>query len=99
MDEHYKANSKSGVETPNPAPPVEVPPGLLSEAALRAVLESYILREGTDYGVNELSMETKVANLQRRIANGSAILVFDPNTESITFMTKSEWGKSLVTKR
>lgn len=74
-------------------PPVEVPTAALSPDTLRSVLESYILREGTDYGVNELSLETKVENLKRRIANGSAHLVFDPNTESITFLTDGEWKK------
>ena len=73
--------------------PVEVPTAALSPDALRSVIESFILREGTDYGANEISLDQKVENLRRRILNGSAHLVFDPNTESINFLTDSEWRK------
>jgi uncharacterized protein YheU (UPF0270 family) len=74
--------------------PVKVPVEALSADTLRSVLESYILREGTDYGTDELNLETKVANLMRRIAAGAAHLVFDPNTETITFVTDAEWRRA-----
>lgn len=74
-------------------PPIEVPVAALSFDTLRSVLESYILREGTDYGAVESSLDAKVANLTRKIERGSARLLFDPNTESITFVTDGEWKK------
>ena len=74
-------------------PPIEVPVTALSTDTLRSVLESYILREGTDYGAIESSLDAKVANLTRKIERGSARLLFDPNTESITFVTDGDWKK------
>lgn len=74
-------------------PPVEISPSALSAEALQGILESFILREGTDYGVNELSLEKKVENLKRKLDRKDILLVFDPNTESITFLTKTEWAK------
>jgi uncharacterized protein len=74
-------------------PPIEVPMAALSQDALLSVLESFILREGTDYGAVETLLETKVANLRRKLQNGSARLLFDPNSESITFVTDAEWKK------
>lgn len=63
--------------------PVEVPIQELSEGALRAVVESFINREGTDYGAVERTLEEKVADVMRQLEAGTASLVFDPETESI----------------
>ena len=45
---------------PQAAPPVEVPWTELSEDALNGVLESFVLREGTDYGREEVQLATKI---------------------------------------
>lgn len=62
---------------------VEVPLESLSEGALRGVIESFVGREGTDYGAVEKSLEEKVADVRRQLARGEAKLVFDPRTESV----------------
>lgn len=74
-------------------PPIEVTPESLSAGALQNVLESFVLREGTDYGNTELSLEQKVKNLKTKIDKKEIVLAFDPNTESLTFLTQSEWIK------
>lgn len=80
-------------DKPDIIPPTEVSPDALSAETLKAVLESFILREGTDYGASELSLEQKVKNLRTKVDRGDIILVFDPNSESLTFLTKNEWAK------
>lgn len=77
----------------NLSAPVKIPARLLSDEALLGVFECFVLREGTDYGLNELTLETKIANLRRRVVSGKAHLVFDPATESVSFLTDSEWKK------
>lgn len=74
-------------------PPVEIPIDQLSEETLAAVIESFILREGTDYGREEVAYDTKAEQVKRQLARGDIKIVFDPNTESITFLTKDEWRK------
>ncbi len=64
-------------------PPVEVPAADLSAEALRGVVESYVLREGTDYGEREWPFETKVAQVLERIHRGEARILFDPASETI----------------
>lgn len=76
-----------------PVPPIEVSKDDLSEAALRGVIENFIQREGTDYGVSEVAHETKVQQLQKQIEKGHVRIVFDPNTESVTLMTEQEWKR------
>ena len=62
---------------------VEVPFSELSDEALRGVVESFVNREGTDYGAVERILDDKVADVMRQLEAGSARVVFDPKTESI----------------
>ena len=63
--------------------PVAVPHTELSPEALRGVIESFVLREGTDYGAHEYSLEQKVAHVLGQLQRGEAQVMFDPNTESV----------------
>ena len=63
--------------------PVEIPHEELSPDALRGVVESFVLREGTDYGEREFSLEQKMAHVMAQIERGEARIVFDPQSESI----------------
>jgi uncharacterized protein YheU (UPF0270 family) len=66
-----------------PAEPIFVPYTELSEDALRGVLESFVLREGTEYGERDVSLDHKVAQVTRQLQRGEAQIVFDPETETI----------------
>jgi uncharacterized protein len=68
--------------------PVEVPHTLLSPDALRGLVESFVLREGTDYGAREFTHEQKVAQVMAQLARGDARIVFDPETESVTLLMR-----------
>ena len=46
---------------------IEIPSERLSRDVLGAVIEEYILREGTDYGVQEASLESKIKQVHRQI--------------------------------
>ena len=69
-------------EPPAPAP-IVVPPGELSAEARRRLVESFVLREGTEYGLHDVALEDKVADVMRQLERGEAEIVFDPGTESI----------------
>ena len=65
---------------------VKVPYTELSAELLRAVVEAFVLREGTDYGERELSLDEKVARMISQLKRGEARIVFDPETESVTIL-------------
>jgi hypothetical protein len=67
-----------------PGEPVPVPYTELTAELLRAVAESYVLREGTDYGEKEFSLEDKVAHVISQLKRGEAQIVFDPETETVS---------------
>ena len=69
-----------------------VPHTELSPDALRGVVESFVLREGTDYGEREFSLEQKLAHVYRQLERGEAHIVFDPNTETIDIVPRSLSG-------
>ena len=66
--------------------PVVVPYTELAADLLHAVVESYVLREGTDYGEKEFSLEEKVAHVISRLKRGEARIVFDPGTETVSII-------------
>ena len=67
--------------------PVVVPHTELSPEALRGVVESFVLREGTDYGERDVPFETKVAQVIRQLERGEARIMFDPVTQSVQIVT------------
>ena len=73
-------------DSDEPQEPILVPWRELSPDALRGVVESFILREGTDYGEREASMETKVSQVLRQLERGEASVAFDPGTDSVSIV-------------
>ena len=63
--------------------PVFVPYQELSPETLRGVIESFVLREGTEYGAHDFTLDEKLAHVYRQLERCEAQIVFDPNTETI----------------
>ena len=72
---------------------VTIPHRELSEAALRGVVESFVLREGTDYGQRNYSLEEKIAAVMRQLDRGEAAIVFDADTETVSIVVASPPGR------
>lgn len=73
-------------------PPITVPYTELSPDALNGVIQSFVLREGTDYGERDVSFETKVMQVRRQLERREAEIVFDQNTESIDIVVRRPAG-------
>jgi uncharacterized protein YheU (UPF0270 family) len=71
-----------------PDAPIEVPWTALSPEALRGVAEVYVLREGTDYGAREFTLDEKVAHVLSQLQSGEARIWFDPETETVTLVPR-----------
>jgi uncharacterized protein YheU (UPF0270 family) len=48
------------------------------------VIESFVLREGTDYGEREHSLDEKVAQVRAQLERGQARILFDPQSNTVT---------------
>lgn len=65
----------------------------LAEDTLINIVESVILREGTDYGSHEQTFEQKKKALLNRIRQGNAVIVWSELHESIDIKNKTEFFK------
>ena len=63
----------------------------LEEQTLINIIESVILREGTDYGLHEQTFERKKKALLNRIRQGSAVIVWSELHESIDIKDKTDF--------
>jgi uncharacterized protein YheU (UPF0270 family) len=76
--------------------PVTVPYTELAEDLLHAVVESYVLREGTDYGEREFSLQEKVAHVISQLKRGEARIVFDLETDTVSIIRNTGGGQNLT---
>lgn len=72
---------------------MQIPHRELSEEALRGVVESFVLREGTDYGPRDYSLEEKIAAVMRQLDRGEAVIVFDPDTRTVSIEVATPPGR------
>jgi|GEM_PF-3940548 len=53
----------------------------LKKETLESLIESYVLQEGTDYGLEEYSLEEKVSLVLKQIREKKAWIVYDFKSE------------------
>lgn len=58
---------------------------------LENLIESFVLREGTDYGEHERTLEQKVADVKRQLQCGEAVLVWSELHETVNIMPRSQF--------
>lgn len=68
-----------------------VPWQSLDPITLENLIESFVLREGTDYGEQELSLAEKVADVKRQLVQGDAVLVWSELHETVNIMPRSQF--------
>lgn len=74
---------------------VEVPPARLAADLLRALLEEYVTRDGTDYGSRELTLDEKVLRLQRQLEAGEVRLVYESQSEQWDLVSSQDAARLL----
>lgn len=70
---------------------IEIPPDRLSQDVLYAVIEEFVLREGTDYGEYEFSLASKIEQVKQQLDRGDVLITFDPQTENCTLLTRKQF--------
>ncbi len=74
-----------------------IPQSALSAEALLGVIKEFVTREGTEYGAQEVSLETKVRQVQKQLERGDVVIVFDEGSESVDLVSKgSQRYRSLL---
>ena len=60
----------------------------LAPETLDNLIESFVLREGTDYGEQERSLEQKVNDVKRQLKSGDVVLVWSELHETVNIMPR-----------
>src|SRR6185369_17547068 len=71
-----------------PLPFVEVPVERISREALDGLIEEFVTRDGTDYGLQERTLEEKKRAVARQLDRGEVVILFDPESETCNIVPK-----------
>ena len=63
----------------------------LDAETLANLIEAFVLREGTDYGEQERSLEQKVNDVRRQLESGEAVLVWSELHETVNIMPRGQF--------
>ncbi|MDX5630793.1 MULTISPECIES: YheU family protein [unclassified Brenneria] len=64
----------------------------LEPETLENLIESFVLREGTDYGEQERTLQQKVADVRRQLESGEVVLVWSELHETINIMPRRQFN-------
>lgn len=71
---------------------VVVPLEKLSDTALVGLIDEFILREGTDYGHSEPSLDEKRSRVRKQLNAGETLVVFDLDEQSASLIRRQQIG-------
>jgi uncharacterized protein len=63
----------------------------LDSETLNNLIESFVLREGTDYGEHERSLTQKVEDVRRQLQSGEVLLVWSELHETVNIMPRGQF--------
>jgi hypothetical protein len=69
---------------------VKIPFDELSSEALAGVIEEFVMREGTDYGHRDYTLDEKRARVLRALETGAAIITFEPSSGSTSIVISED---------
>lgn len=63
----------------------------LSSDTLTAIIENFVLREGTEYGSEDVSLSDKIAQVHQQLQQGSALLVYSELHETVNILPADQF--------
>jgi uncharacterized protein len=68
----------------------------LNPDTLNALIEAFVLREGTDYGDSDISLSGKVQRVLQQLQQGKVVIVYSEQEESVDLMTTQHYRQLLA---
>ena len=68
-----------------------IPLEQLSPETLNAIIENFVLREGTEYGSEDVSLHNKIAQVHQQLEQGSALLVYSELHETVNILPADQF--------
>lgn len=67
---------------------MQIPVDRLDAETLTRVIEEFVSREGTDYGMSNPDLLVKVEGIRRQLKSGEAVLCFDEVSETCHILSR-----------
>ncbi|MFT5816495.1 MAG: hypothetical protein ACI9VT_004275 [Psychroserpens sp.] len=68
-----------------------IPLEQLTSETLSAIIESFVLREGTDYGSEDVSLNDKITQVHQQLKQGTALLVYSELHETVNILPADQF--------
>ncbi|WP_070970632.1 YheU family protein [Vibrio sonorensis] len=68
-----------------------VPWQQISPDTLDNLIREFVLREGTDYGTTEISLDDKIDQVKLQLERGEAVVVFSELHETVDIQLKNKF--------
>ncbi len=65
-----------------------IPLEAISAEALEGLIEEFVTRDGTDYGVEETSLSQRVEQIKRLLKAKEVVILFNEATEDVNLVLK-----------
>ncbi|WP_019029538.1 YheU family protein [Colwellia piezophila] len=75
-----------------------IPLEQLSNETLAAIIEDFILREGTEYGAEDVSKAAKIVQVKKQLEQGNAVLVYSELHESVNILPSDQFQAGMEEK-
>jgi uncharacterized protein YheU (UPF0270 family) len=70
--------------------PVIVPAERLSSEALSGLIEEFVTRSGTDYGMREATLAEKCSAIRKQLASGRVVIICDPCSQTCNIVSAED---------
>lgn len=58
---------------------------------LNAIIKEFVLREGTEYGAEDISIDEKLEQVHQQLQRGSAVLVYSELHETVNIIPADQF--------
>jgi len=72
-----------------------IPLEQLPAETIHAIIEDFILREGTEYGAEDISKQAKITQVMQQLKKGSAVLVYSELHESVNILPSEQFTEGM----
>lgn len=68
-----------------------IPLDTLPKETLSAIIENFVLREGTEYGSEDVALSDKIQQVEQQLKQGSALLVYSELHETVNILPADQF--------
>ncbi|NQY34737.1 MAG: YheU family protein [Alteromonadaceae bacterium] len=75
-----------------------IPVNELSPDILHSIIQEFVLREGTEYGLEDIALSEKIAQVKNQLAQGVAVIVFSELHQTVNIMPAEQFNQAQFTE-